>query len=71
MLPPVLALILSLLLRRAAAEAGVQSETVTFMSWEQSGRGIASKIMARMGFRRGAGLGRQGAGAGRCLGLCL
>jgi hypothetical protein len=50
-----------LLYDRAAAEAGVQSESITFAAWEDSGRGIASKLMARMGFKRGAGLGRQGA----------
>lgn len=47
-------------MRRAAVEAGVQSESITFAAWEDSGRGIASKLMARMGFKRGAGLGRRG-----------
>jgi hypothetical protein len=55
-----LLLLLLLLAHRTAVEAGVQSESVTFAAWEDSGRGIASKLMAHMGFKRGAGLGRQG-----------
>jgi hypothetical protein len=74
---PLLPLLLLPSLRRVAAEAGVQSESATFAAWEDSGRGIASKLLARMGFKRGAGLGKQGVyGAVKCaellrVGRCL
>eukprot|EP00775_Hariotina_reticulata_P013584 gene13584-13709_t len=45
-----------------AAAAGVSNDTVNFADWEVHSRGIASRLLARMGFKRGGGLGRTGAG---------
>jgi hypothetical protein len=52
---------------RLAAEAGAQQDTATFAAWEDAGRGIASKLMAKMGFTRGKGLGKTGAGVSVCV----
>ena len=45
-----------------AAGEGAQQETASFAEWEQHTRGIASRIMARLGYVQGRALGQRGSG---------
>ncbi|CAD7702339.1 unnamed protein product [Ostreobium quekettii] len=46
-----------------AADEGAQTDTLHFAAWESHSRGVASKLMAKMGYVQGEGLGRERQGA--------
>ncbi|GLC34181.1 hypothetical protein PLESTM_000166900 [Pleodorina starrii] len=48
---------------RLAAAAGAVDDAALLAEWEAHGRGVASRLLVRMGYVRGRGLGSRGQGA--------